>query len=79
MLLIFNNIEQDSQLEKRTKQFGYKEWIPLVGLYFVTRNILKGEESHVYKLIWSINGLYHGFVSVMPIVCTISQIAERYF
>jgi len=70
-------MKQENQLEGKIKKFDWKEWTPLIGLYFAPKKILKGEQSQsLDKGIF--NGAYHGLVSISPIIHIISQLTDKY-
>lgn len=66
-------MKQENKLERKSKEFDLKEWIPIAGLYFVPRNIFsrKGFRPLGGKEIF--NGIYHGVVSLLPIIYAIDE------
>ncbi len=70
-------MEQENQLEKDIKKFDWKEWTPFIGLYFVPRNIKKGEESQSLEGKEFINGCYLGLTTFLPIFYLVSKIIEK--
>jgi hypothetical protein len=66
-------MKQENKLERKSKEFDLKEWIPIAGLYFVPRNIFSGRCSRVLKKNKVVNGIYHGTVSFYPIFYVINE------
>ena len=66
-------MEQVNQLERKIKEFDWKEWVPIIGLYFVPRNVIKKRASRFLDEAWVVNGVYHAAVSVAPIFYVIGK------
>ncbi len=71
--LISNIMEQENQLERKIKKSAWKEWIPIAGLYFVPRNIFKEKGFRPFGRKEIFNGIYHGVVSLLPIIYMVDE------
>ena len=71
-------MKQGNQLERKIKEFDWKEWTPFIGLYYAPRNIIKGKKSQSLEWREALNGCYHAFVSILPIIHAISQGVDKY-
>ena len=69
-------MNQESQLEKEVKKFDWKEWTPIIGLYFVPKHLTSGGESVYLKGHENINGIYHAIVSGLPIMYAFLSIPD---
>lgn len=66
-------MKQENKLERKSKEFDLKEWIPIAGLYFVPRNFINGRSSLEENLEVNVNAVYHAAVSVAPIFYMINE------
>ena len=63
------------ELEGKIKKFDWKEWTPLVGLYFAPKHITNDTASRSLDKNPMLNGIYHGLTICAPILYSIPSIA----
>lgn len=68
-------MEQENQLERKIKP-DWKDWIPIVGIYFIQRNLSKNGRSiyHDIPSLLGFNAVYHAFAIITPVIYLISKI-----
>jgi len=69
-------MRREGHLEEEVRRFDWKEWAPVIGIYFAPRNIARGEQSLSLRGREPINGAYHAFVSLGPTIYAIIRIAD---
>ncbi len=68
-----------NSLVGRIKDYSYdwKDWIPGAGLYFILRNLNKVKDSSWVDAYYAFNGIYHGFVTALPLLVGAVEVLNR--